>query len=209
MTQAVMEPVYFGSKAWFETARQRLNDDPALKKASATWEGAFRCIIDAEDEEAVKDYTTEEGMISLLEMLSMLSPEDRLKYKGTGLQRVIEKLGFSLDNLPGADDVKAVAEKAKQLTIDDFKDVVIYASFEPYRGTLKEMDPIAPDAKLDAKFTLSGKYRWWKTMCSGKQSVIQLIMSGKMKLNGDLKVLLKYMGVVNAMMKVYTSIPLK
>lgn len=206
---ATQTPVYFGSKAWFETVKQRLIDDPALKKASANWEGAFRCIIDAEDEEAFKDYTTEEGMLSLLEMLTMLSEEDRLKYKSTGLQRVMEKVGFTLDKLPDPAEVSQAVEKVKQLTLDDFKDVVIYASFEPYRGTVKEMDPIAPDAKQDAKFTLSGKYKWWKVLCSGKQNVIQLVMSGKMKLNGDLKVLLKSMGIVNAMMKVFTSVPLK
>lgn len=206
MTQ---EAVVFGSKQWFEIAKKRLSEDQDLKKAAADWEGCMRCVIDAEDEEAVRDYTTEDGVYALTGMLSMLSHEDRLKYKETGLGKLLEKVGYSLDKVPEISDLEDLMRKVKQLTVEDFKGVVLYASFEPYHGELREMDPIAPDARLDARFTLSGKYRYWKKMCLGQQSVVQLIMTGKMKLLGDLKYILKHMGAVNALMKTYKSIPLK
>lgn len=202
--------VFFGSKEWFETAKKKLSEDQELKKATADWEGCMRCIIDCEDEEALKDYTTEDGVMGLLGMFRMLSDEDRLKYKETSLGKLIEnKIGISLDTIPETINLEDVMKKVTQLTIGDFKGVTVYAAFEPYHGELKKMDPIAPDAHLDAKFTISGKYKFWKKLCSGQQSIIQLIMSGKMKLSGDLQYLLKRMAAVNALVKVYKSIPLK
>jgi len=203
------EPVVFGSKEWFQMAKERLSTDADLKKASATWEGAMRCLIDCEDEAAVKEYTTEEGIKAVLGMFSLLSVEDRLKYKGTGMGNLVDKLGVPLDADLDAVDAAEVAKKAAGLTIEDFKDAVIYASFEPHLGELRHMDPIAPDALADAPFALSGKFSPWKELCSGKQSAIQLIMSGKMKLDGDINYIMKRMPAVNALMKVYNSIPIK
>lgn len=203
----VMAPLFFGSKEWFQTAKEKLGENPDLIKGAAHWDGCIRCVIDADDDDAVKEYKTEDGMKSILGMLSMLSVEDRLKYKDTGLGKLITKLGYSLDVIP---EISAeMMQKVEQLTAADFKDVIIYASFDPTHGVMREMDPIAPDSHIDAKFTLTGKYKFWKKMCSGQQSVVQLIMTGKMKLGGDLKYMLKHMAVVNAMMKTYNSIPLK
>ncbi len=95
------------------------------------------------------------------------------------------------------------------MTVDDFKDFVFYASFWPDMGVMKGFDPIAPDAFLDAPFTLAGKYTAWKQLCSGQQTAIQLIMGGKMKLQGELKYIMKRMAAMNALVEVYKSIPLK
>ena len=203
------EAVVFGSKEWFQIAKQKLSTDEDLKKGAATWQGAMRCVIDAEDENAVKEYTTEDGIKAILGMFSLLSVEERVKYKGTGLANLVEKLGVALDEDLEAVDAAEVAKKAASMTIDDFKGAVIYASFEPYMGELRQMDPIAPDALLDAPFTLTGKFTWWKELCTGKQSAIQLIMGGKMQLDGDITYIMKRMAAVNALMKVYNSIPLK
>jgi putative sterol carrier protein len=200
-------PLFFGSKEWFETAKTKLGENPDLIKGAANWEGCIRCVIDADDDDAVKEYKTEDGMESILSMLSMFSPEERLTYKDTGLGRLIAKLGYSLDEIPPV--TPEMMQKVEQLTAADFKDVIIYASFDPTQGVMREMDPITPDSHSDAQFTLTGKYKFWKQLCSGKQSVIQLLMTGKMKLAGDLKYMLKHMAVVNAMMKTYKSIPLK
>ncbi|HOB86508.1 MAG TPA: SCP2 sterol-binding domain-containing protein, partial [Bacillota bacterium] len=180
-----------------------------LKKAAADWEGAMRCIIEADDDQAFQDYTTEDGVKAILGMLSLLSPEERLKYKDTGLGQLAEKLGLSLDMDPEAIDATSLKDKVKQLTREDFQGVTIYASFQPYRGTIREMDPIAPDSYLDAPFTLSGKYTFWKILCTGQQTSVQLIMGGKMKLEGDLKYIMKRMAAVNALMEVFKSIPVK
>ncbi len=203
------EAVVFGSKEWFEAAKKGLNESEALKKATANWEGVMKCIIDADDDLAFQEYTTREGIEAILGMLSMLSPEDRLKYKGTGLGNLIEKLEIPLDTNPEKVDVDALMEKVKQLTRDDFKDVLIYSSFHPHRGVIKEMDPISPEDHADAPFTLSGKYTYWKVLCSGQQTSIQLIMGGKMSLDGDLKYIMKRMAAVNTLMEVFKSIPIK
>lgn len=71
------------------------------------------------------------------------------------------------------------------------------------------MDPIAPDAHPDAPFTLAGSYSAWKQLCNGEQTAIQLIMGGNMKLEGNLKYIMKHMAAVNQLAEVYKSIPLK
>ncbi|MFZ5596432.1 MAG: SCP2 sterol-binding domain-containing protein [Bacillota bacterium] len=203
------EAMILGSKEWFETAKAKLTASAELVKASADWEGCLKCVIDAEDEEAVKDFANEEGIRAILGMLSMLSVEERAKMKGTGLGGLTEKLGVPIDSEIDSVDVNSLIDKVSKLTVNDFKGVVIYAAFEPYHGTIKKMDPITPDAEQNAKFTITGKYKNWKKLCSGKNSIIQLVMTGRMKLSGDLKYLMKRMAAVNALMNVYKSIPIK
>lgn len=203
------EPMLLGSKEWFETAKDRLNESKDLMKAAKDWEGAMRCLIKVEDDVAVKDFASRDGVEAILGMLSMLSDEDRLLYKGTGLGNLLEKLGIPIDSDLSKVDVEETTKKIESFTINDFKDVVIFASFKPHRGVLEEMDPISPTKYEDAPFSLTGGYKSWKALCSGKQSALQLIMSGKMKLTGNTQYIMKRMGAVNALMAVYKSIPLK
>ena len=203
------EAYVLGSRDWFETAKKKLSEDEDLKAGIADWQGKMRCIIDCEDETAVEDYCSEEGVKALTSMLGMLSAEDRAKFKGTGVEKVAEKIGYSLDDDPSTVDVAEAAKVMEGMTVDDFKDFIFYASFWPDQGVMKGFDPIAPDAYLDAPFTLSGKYTPWKQLCSGQQTAIQLIMGGKMKLEGDLKYIMKRMAAMNALVEVYKSIPLQ
>lgn len=202
------EALILGSREWFETAKKKLSEDEDLKAGIADWQGKMRCIIDCEDEQALKDYSSEEGVKAFTSMLGMLSAEDRAKFKGTGAETVLQKIGASLDD-PTAVDVATAAGKMAGMSVDDFKGFVFYASFWPDQGVMKGFDPIAPDAYLDAPFTLAGKYTAWKQLCSGQQTAIQLIMGGKMKLEGDLRYIMKRMAAMNALVEVYKSIPLK
>ena len=203
------EPVAFASDDWFRAAQEKLQTDEVFKEASADWEGCVRCIIDCEDEGALKDYSTDYGIKGFVGMLGLLPKEDRLKYKGTGLDKLASKLGYSLDDEPGTFDVAAAAKKATELTIDDFKDCIVYASWWTDRGTLKEMAPLPPDKYEDAPFSLWGKYSAWKQLCTGEQTALQLIMGGRMKLEGNLKYIMKHMAAVNQLAEIYKSIPLK
>jgi|LSQX01.3.fsa_nt_gb putative sterol carrier protein len=198
-----------GSREWFELAKKRLNESEDLKAASADWEGTMRCLIYVEDELAVKDYATPDGAKAMVGMLGMLSKEERLEYKGTGLEKLLNKAGYNLEDDPADVNMDEIIENIKGLTLEDFKGATIYASFEPHRGVLREMDPISPEKYKDAPFALAGSYESWKELCSGRQSPIQLIMSGKMKLTGDMQFIMKRMAAVNALMAVYKSIPLK
>jgi putative sterol carrier protein len=204
------EPVTFASGEWFKLAQERLRTDEDFKKAGANWEGGvFRCIINVEDPAALEDYSTEDGIKGFISMVKLLSPEDRLKYKDTALEKLAGKVGYSFSEDPDSVDIPAVVEKAKDFTIDDFKDCVVYASWWGHRGELKEMDPIAPDKHEDAPYTLSGSYSAWKQLCKGEQTAIQLIMGGQMTLEGNLKYIMKHMAAVNQLAEVYKTIPLK
>ncbi|HEY5531086.1 MAG TPA: hypothetical protein VIK22_03705, partial [Candidatus Anoxymicrobiaceae bacterium] len=95
------EPVVFASGEWFKLARERLSTDEDFKKAGANWEGGvFRCIINVEDQAAVEDYSTEDGIKGFISMVKMLSPEDRLKYKETALEKLANKVGYSFAEDP-------------------------------------------------------------------------------------------------------------
>lgn len=203
------EAMILGSRDWFELAKKKLSEDEDLKAGIADWQGKMRCIIDCEDEQAVQDYASEEGVKAFTSMLSMLSAEDRLKFKGTGVEAVMQKIGYTLEDDPASVDAAAAAGKMAGMTVDDFKEFVFYASFWPDMGVMKGFDPIAPDAFLDAPFTLAGKYTAWKQLCSGQQTAIQLIMGGKMKLQGELTYIMKRMAAMNALVEVYKSIPLR
>jgi putative sterol carrier protein len=203
------EAVAFASGEWFKAAQEKLSTDQIFKEATADWEGCVRCIIDCKDEEAVTDYKTDYGIKGLLGMLGMLSKEERVKYKGTGVEKLAARLGYSLEDEPGSVDIAEAVKKAQGLTVDDFDDCVIYASWWTDRGVLKEMEPLPPDKYEDAPFTLWGTYSAWKQLCSGGQTAIQLIMGGKMKLGGNLKYILKHMAAMNQLAEIYKSIPLK
>lgn len=203
------EAVAFASDDWFREAQAKLSTDQVFKEATADWEGCVRCIIDCKDEEAVREYKTDYGLSGLLGMLGMLSKEDRVKYKGTGLDKFLAKVGYSLEDEPGSVDIGEAVKKAQELTIDDYDDVIIYASWWTDHSVLKEMEPLPPDKYEDAPFTLWGTFTAWKALCSGEQTAIQLIMGGKMKLEGNLKYILKHMAAMNQLAEVYKSIPLK
>ncbi len=103
------EAMILGSKDWFELAKKKLSEDEDLKAGIADWQGKMRCIIDCEDEQAVQDYANEDGVKAFTSMLSMLSAEDRLKFKGTGVEAIIKKIGYSLEDDPASVDTTAAA----------------------------------------------------------------------------------------------------
>ena len=43
-------------------------------------------------------------------MLSMLSAEDRLKYKETGVEKLVQKIGYSLEEDPASVDIGGCGE---------------------------------------------------------------------------------------------------
>ncbi len=200
---------FFGSRDWFEAVRQKMGESEDFMAGIADWQGKMRCINDCEDEQALKDFASEEGVEAILSMLGMLSAEERAKYRGTGLETVAKKIGYELEDDPSSVDLAAAAKAIAGMTIEDFKGFVIYSSFWPDQGTMKEFGPITPDDYLDAPFTMAGKYTYWKQLCSGEQSSIQLLMGGKMKLEGDLKYLMKHTAATNALVEVYKSVPLR
>lgn len=199
--------VAFASKEWYEQVKELANKDEGFKKGAADWEGAVRTVV-IMDEELLKDYSREEYVRGFMSMVSLMSKEQRAQFEGTPMGNMMKKLGYSLDVDVATIDPAESAKRFSQLTLDDVKGVEMHGVFEPYHGILREMRPIMPDEYKDARFTLTGPYSAWKALCSGKQTSVQLVMSGKMKLEGDMSYMMKHMAAMNALTKLYSQIEL-
>lgn len=199
--------VVFGSMEWYEQVKELANKDEGFKKGTADWEGAVRTVV-IMDEELLKDYSREEYVRGFVSTVSLMSKEQRAQFEGTPMGNLMKKLGYSLDVDVATIDPAESAKRFSQLTLDDVKGVEMHGVFEPYHGILREMRPIMPDEYKDARFTLTGPYFAWKALCSGKQTSVQLVMSGKIKLEGDMSYMMKHMAAMNALTKLYSQIEL-
>lgn len=197
----------FGSMEWYEKVKELANKDEAFKKGTADWEGAMRTVV-IYDEELLKDYSKEEYVRSFMGTLGLMSKEQRAQFEGTPMGNLMKKLGYSLDVDVATIDPAESAKRFSQLTLDDVKGVEAYGVFEPHHGVLKEMRPILPDEYKDARFTLTGPYSAWKAMATGKANSTQLVMSGKMKLEGDMAYIMRHMAAMNALNSIYQQIEL-
>jgi len=198
----------FGSMEWYEQVKELANKGEDFKKGTADWEGAMRTVV-IYDEELLNDYSKEEYVRSFMGTLGLVSKEERVKaYEGTPVGELMKKLGYSLDVDVADIDPADAAKRFSQLTVDDIAGVESYSVFEPYHGVLKEMRPILPDEYKDARFTLTGPYSAWKAMATGKANSTQLVMSGKMKLEGDMAYIMRHMAAMNALNRIYQQIEL-
>lgn len=197
----------FGSMEWYEKVKELANKDEGFKKGTADWEGAMRTVV-IYDEELLKDYSKEEYVRSFMGTLGLMSKEQRAQFEGTPMGNLMKKLGYSLDVDVATIDPAESAKRFSQLTLDDVKGVEAYGVFEPHHGVLKEMRPILPDEYKDARFTLTGSYSVWKAMATGKANSTQLVMSGKMKLEGDMAYIMRHMAAMNALNSIYQQIEL-
>jgi len=197
----------FGSMEWYEKVKELANKDEDFKKGTADWEGAMRTVV-IYDEELLKDYSKEEYVRSFMGTLGLMSKEQRAQFEGTPMGNLMKKLGYSLDVDVATIDPAESAKRFSQLTLDDVKGVETHGVFEPYHGVLKEMRPILPDEYKDARFTLTGPYSAWKAMATGKANSTQLVMSGKMKLEGDMAYIMRHMAAMNALNSIYQQIEL-
>ena len=197
----------FGSMEWYEKVKELANKDEDFKKGTADWEGAMRTVV-IYDEELLKDYSKEEYVRSFMDTLGLMSKEQRAQFEGTPMGNLMKKLGYSLDVDVATIDPAESAKRFSQLTLDDVKGVETHGVFEPHHGVLKEMRPILPDEYKDARFTLTGPYSAWKAMTTGKVNSTQLVMSGKMKLEGDMAYIMRHMAAMNALNSIYQQIEL-
>ncbi|MCK5589436.1 MAG: SCP2 sterol-binding domain-containing protein [Dehalococcoidales bacterium] len=197
----------FGSMEWYEKVKELANKDEDFKKGTADWEGAMRTVV-IYDEELLKDYSKEEYVRSFMGTLGLMSKEQRAQFEGTPMGNLMKKLGYSLDVDVATIDPAESAKRFSQLTLDDVKGVETHGVFEPHHGVLKEMRPILPDEYKDARFTLTGPYSAWKAMATGKANSTQLVMSGKMKLEGDMAYIMRHMAAMNALNSIYQQIEL-
>ena len=195
----------FGSMEWYAKVKELANKDEGFKKGAADWEGAIRTVV-VMDEELLKDYSREEYVRGFMSTIASMTREQRAQFEGTPMGKLMKKLGYSLDVDVAKIDPAESARRFSKLTLEDIKGIEMHGVFEPDHGVLKEMRPIMPDEYKDARFTMTGSYSAWKAMATGKANPTQLVMSGKIKLQGDMAYMMRHMGAMNALNRIYSQI---
>ena len=200
----------FPSKEWVGAVLEAAEKSEKYKEAAKDWEGDFLCIIEG-DEEFLRDMSRREVMEGFMSFLDMMPVEARKKYAGTPMGDVFEKkLGIPLDVSVEGVDVAEVLGIVSKLSAEDLKGAALYFWADFWHGSVKTMEPVAPGEHEDAAFKLWGKYSSWKMMVSGAQDTIRLIMSNKLKLEGDMAYVMKNMkGVITLTKEVFAGVPIE
>jgi putative sterol carrier protein len=205
--------VVFPSKEWvkavLEAAKQNKN-----KEAAKGWHGDFLCTIEG-DEELLRELNKKEVVEGFMSLMGIMPPEARKKYKDTPAGRILESLGIPLDASIRELNIDEVLNKASKLSADEIRDIRMHIWADFRDGALRDLMPVAPGEHQDAIFKLSGNYSAWKLMASGKQDVIRLRITGKLKLKVALRrevalsyVILRMKPVVTLVTEVFAEVPL-
>lgn len=204
--------VVFPSKEWvetvLETAKQNKN-----KEAAKSWHGDFLCTIEG-DEELLRELNRKEVVEGFMSLMDIMPLEARKKYKDTPAGRILESLGIPLDASIRELNIDEVLNKASKLSANEIRDIRMYIWADFRHGALRDLMPVAPGEHEDAIFKLPGNYSTWKLMASGKQDVIRLRITGKLKLKVALKrevaishVILRMKPVVTLVTEVFAEVP--
>lgn len=202
----------FPSKQWveavLEAAKQNKN-----KEATKGWEGDFLCVVEGNDE-LLRELGKKKVVEGFMSLMDIMPPEERKRYEGTPTGKIFESLGISLDAPVRELNLDEVLKKASKLSAEDIRDVRMYIWADFQGGALRNLMPVAPGEHEDATFKLSGDYSTWKLMASGKQDVIRLRITGKLKLKVALKrevaishVILRMKPVVTLVTEVFAEVP--
>ena len=200
----------FPSKEWVGAVLAAAEKSEKYKEAAKDWEGDFLCIIEG-DEEFLKDMGKRKVLEGFMSFLDMMPPKARKKYAGTPMGDIFEKkLGIPLDASVKDINVDKVAGLVSRLSAGDLKGASVYFWADFWHGSVRAMEPVAPGEHKDAAFKLWGKYTAWKMMVSGQQDTIRLIMSNKLKLEGDMSYVMKNMkGVITLTKEVFAGVPIE
>lgn len=198
----------FPSKQWVEAVLEAAKKSENYKEAAKDWEGDFLCIVDG-DEEFLRELGRKEVMQGFMSLMDMMPVKQRAKFKGTPTGNVFEKLGIPLDGSIKELNVDELLNKTAKLSAEDIKGVSIYVWADFWHGAVRDMAPVAPGEHEDAVFKLAGTYSAWKLMVSGKQDTIRLIMSNKLRLQGNMSYMMKHMKAVVLLTKeVFAGVPI-
>jgi len=200
----------FPSKEWVGAVLAAAAKSDKYKEAAKDWEGDFLCIIEG-DEEFLRDMSRRKVLEGFMSFLDMMPPKARKKFAGTPMGDIFEKkLGIPLDASVKDINVDKISALVSKLSVEDLKGACTYFWSDFWHGSVRAMEPVAPGEHSNAAFKLSGKYSAWKMMVSGKQDTIRLIMSNKLKLEGDMSYVMKNMkGVITLTKEVFASVPIE
>lgn len=76
-----------------------------------------------------------------------------------------------------------------------------YFYADPTGGTLTDFEVLASPTDKPAQFVIFGPYTSWKAIVAGKLDSMQAIIKGKLKVKGNLPLLLKQVGPSKALME--------
>jgi len=203
--------VVFPSKEWMDELIKKVNSDEQYRKVAANWEGDFLCIV-LLDEEALKDLQDPEKLSGLISMLATIPPEKWAKFRGRAEEKLFNKLGLELDPAKldlSKLDVNELAKRMASVKLEEVRGVAIYLWMDFWHGQLRRFEVVAPGEKEDARFKLIGNYSIYKQMVRGKADAISLVVTGKLKLQGDLSYMMRNMAAVKRFAELMGSIPIK
>lgn len=204
--------VVYPSKEWMEELYKKVNSDEEYKKVAANWEGDYLCVVEL-DEEAMKDFQNPKVLRGFLEMLDSIPKEKRESFRGTVNEGLLIALGLSLDTDISTVDVDELAKKISEMdpkvVLEAAKGASLNIWMDFWHGELRNIEVAAPGDHEDAKFKLIGPYSVFKQLVMGKADAITLVVSGKLKLQGDMGYMMRNMAAVRKFTELMASIPIE
>ncbi|MCS7143684.1 MAG: SCP2 sterol-binding domain-containing protein [Archaeoglobaceae archaeon] len=202
--------VVFPSKEWMDELLKKINSDETYKKVAANWEGDFLCKI-LLDNEALKDFQNPEKLAGFISMMAMIPKDKLMNFKGRAEEKLLNKLGVTLD--PKLDFAKLnaneLAKKIANIKLEEVQGAASYVWMDFWHGQLRNLEVVTPGEKENARFKLTGPYSVFKQMVGGKADPITLIVGGKIKLQGDMGYMMRNMASVKRFTELMASVPIK
>jgi putative sterol carrier protein len=204
--------VVYPSMDWLNELKRVVNSDETLRKAAANWEGDFLCVVEM-DQEALNDFQKPKVLRGLASLLAAIPKDKRAAFKGTPVEKFVQKLGVALEDIdPSKLDIVNFEELARRVAgikLDEIKGASLYIWLDLWHGEMREARPVAPGEVPSPRFTLTGPYAAFKEVVTGKVDVTTQIVRGKLKLRGDLGYILRNAAAVTRFGKLMASIPIE
>ncbi|MEM2865968.1 MAG: SCP2 sterol-binding domain-containing protein [Candidatus Hadarchaeales archaeon] len=174
----------FGTQAWNEEYVKRLNSDPVMLEAGkgwgVGWNGDFIFQID-------------EVPVEKLQKAETMSEAE--------VKQLAEKAGISLE------DAKKIQEEFKRVMKEYLKGKTIYAYVGLKDGKCTGMRLLKDPNEVQVGFKLAGPYDSWKKLAKAETDATKLVLTGKMKLQGDMSKVMRYIKATQQMGKVSSQVP--
>jgi hypothetical protein len=98
-------------------------------------------------------------------------------------------------------DMDRLPENARNYIEENVHDGSLFLYFH-CKGAMLDWSPASPDKEDDAGYVFYGGYGWWKEAFAGEVEVVKEILSGRIRLKGDMAKLMKNIKMIPAMQKV-------
>lgn len=93
------------------------------------------------------------------------------------------------------------AEPDKNVPVD------LWARLDLWHGRCREAKMVAPEDGERAQYVIRASYSRWKEVLGGDLDPVKGMMQGKLKLQGDLPTIIKYVRAANELVHLTTTVP--